>query len=85
MSLMTKDVWDILTTSKAPHPGLEFQPVEYETHIAVRLFRENFEEFSDPQREDLAVWIGSLVNRIRALGIPCYIEAVKSKEDKTGL
>lgn len=67
--------------SKPPHPNLRFQPVEYEDYIALRLFLTNFAEFSEPQRQDLATWIGSLVERIRAIGIPCYLEAVEDDPD----
>lgn len=81
MSLMTPEVWDILLKSKPPHRGLKFQPVEYEDYINIRLFLDNFADFSDPQREDLAMWIGSIVQRIRDLGIPCFIEALETEND----
>lgn len=83
MTLMKPEVWDILLNSKPPHPGFEFEPVEYDAWINIRIFLDNFAGFSDPQREDLAAWVGSLVKRIRDLGIPCYLEGVNSKEDKT--
>ena len=82
MTLMTERVWQILTTEKPPHPGLKFQPVEYQDYLNIRLFLDNFAEFSEPQRQDLAVWIGSLVQKIRDTGIPCYLEAVESEEVK---
>ena len=82
MSLMNDRVMTILLEEKPPHPGLKFQPVEYQDHLNITLFLDNFAEFSDPQRQDLAVWIGSLVQKIRDIGVPCYLEAVESEEVK---
>ena len=74
MTLMTRQIWQMLISQKPPHRGFEFQPVEYEDHIAIRVFLDNLAEYPEQQRQDLAVWIGSLVQKVRDLGCPCEIE-----------
>jgi hypothetical protein len=71
---MTQDAWTLLITSQPPHKGFKFQPVDEEDGLKLRVFLENLAEFPESQRQDLAVWIGSLCQKIRDMGIPCYIE-----------
>ena len=74
-SIITPEIWKILLDTKPPVPNFMFQPVEYTRHIGLRIFRENFEDFSDYQRELLAIWLAGIVKKIRDLGVPCYLEA----------
>ena len=69
----------MLIEQKPPHPGLKFQPIDYGDYMNIRLFLDNFAEFSEPKRQDLAFWIGELVKKVRDMGIPCYIEAWESE------
>lgn len=73
---MTKEIMGILMTSVPPHRGLEFQPIDYGDRIGIRLFTDNFEEFSVPQQQDLALWIFSLAQKIWDLGVPVEIERI---------
>lgn len=74
MTLMTKQIWQLIVSAAPPHPGFRFQPVEGDGYIGLKVFLENFANYSRPQQEDLAVWMGSLCKQIRDLGTPCFIE-----------
>lgn len=76
---MKDDAVKMLIQQMPPHPGFEFQPVDYGDYMNLRVFLDNFAGFSEPQRQDLAVWIGSLVKKVRDRGIPCYLEAWERK------
>lgn len=78
--LMTKEIWKTLLSARPPYPNFEFQPVEYDGYINLRVFTDNFAEFSQPQQESLALFIGMLVKRVRDLGVPCYIEKVPGRK-----
>jgi hypothetical protein len=81
--MINDEVMDILLNTVPPHKGFAFQPVDYGSYLGIRVFLDNFATFSDPQREDLATWIGfEIINKIRRLGIPCYLEAVETRGGK---
>lgn len=82
MNLMTPQIWSILKASVPPHRGFMFQPIECDGYIGLRVFLDNFADFSRPQQEDLALWIGSLCQQVRDLGTPCYIEGAENVKER---
>lgn len=57
-------------------PGLLIDLVEYddEDYIGLRLYRENFDGFSDPDRQKIAEWIGVVISTLSSHRIPAILE-----------
>lgn len=80
--LMTPRIWSLLVSAVPPHRGFKFQPVECDGYIGLRVFLDNFADFSEPQRQDLALWIGGLCSQVRDLGVPCFIEGAENEHER---
>jgi hypothetical protein len=74
VTLYTDEVKRIVKEIKAPYPNFIYDVVEYPRWLTLRMYRDNFELFSDPKRETLALWFGEQIARIQKTGIPCYAE-----------
>lgn len=51
--------------------------VEYDEHLALRLYRDNFETFDGIDKEFAAAQVAAAIYRVRQYGCPCYIECVE--------
>jgi len=80
--VISKEVWAIMMDTTPPSRDFIFQPVEYDTHIGIRLFRDNVSLFSEEIQEDITLWVAGVINKIRALGVPCYIEVFDKPKGK---
>lgn len=74
MNVMTLEIWDMLITAVPPHQGFMFMPKEGNGCLLLVVSLENLSNFSREQQEDLALWIGSLCQKVRNIGTPCFIE-----------
>lgn len=74
MTLYTAEVQRIVKGDKAPSPRFIYDVVEYPHWLTLRMYRDNFELFSDDQRVMLAEWFAGQIKKINGLGIPCYAE-----------
>lgn len=72
-SLYTDEIKGYLLNRKWPK-GLVVDSVEYDNHIALRLYRDNFETFDGVDKLSIAQLIGETINAIRNQGCPCYME-----------
>jgi hypothetical protein len=57
--------------------GLVVNVIEYDTHLALRLYRLNFEQFSAIDKLKISERVGEAINGVRNSGCPCYLEVVK--------
>lgn len=81
MTLYTDEIKQMLSELARTHTlprGLVFDVVEYEHHLALRLYRDNFETFDGVDKQQIANKIGDIILRIRQKGVPCYMEVEKS-------
>lgn len=75
-------VSDILSSNKAPYSGFRVDIVEYPKQtFAYRIYRENIEEFSDPQKLSLFEWIDGRLKAAKQLG-PVGLTIGLQVEDK---
>jgi hypothetical protein len=75
-SLYTDEVRAFLLSTKWPK-GLVINTVEYDTHIALRLYRDNFETFDGVDKLKISQLLGETINALRNQGCPCYLEVAK--------
>lgn len=76
-SQYTDEVKKLIHTIKPPYPGLILDVVEYEDYLALRVYRPNIEEFSEPQKVALAEHLYRLRDAVRATGAKCHLEGVE--------
>jgi hypothetical protein len=74
MTLYTEEIRRIVKGIKAPYPTFIYDVVEYPRWLTLRMYRDNFELFSDDHRVALAQWMMDQIKRINDTGIPCYLE-----------
>lgn len=75
-SLYTDEVKQIVRLPQWPDT-LAMEVVEYDTHLGLRLFRDNFETFDGVEKEVIAKTIGDVILKVRALGVPMYLEVAR--------
>lgn len=64
---------------KCPLPGFIVDVVEYpeRKYLALRVYRDNVESFSDPQKITLATWLYQVRDAMRETGPRVFIEGVE--------
>lgn len=72
-TLYPKDVQTYLRTRAWPR-GLIIEIEEYEENLQFILFRDNFNAFDAADREQIAQQVRQVMEKIRSLGIPIYME-----------
>lgn len=79
-SLYTESVRRVFKTIKPPVRGFIVDIVEYEQYnsLVLRVYRDNVESFSDPQKVTLAEYLYQLRDAIRDLGVTCNLEGVET-------
>jgi hypothetical protein len=75
-SLYTDEVRRVFKSIRPPLPGFIVDMTEYELrgYLALRVYRDNIESFSDGQKVMLAGYLYQLRDAIRDLGVQCHIE-----------
>ena len=73
MSLYTKEARAIVHES-APDRKFIVDVVEYPRWLALRIYVDNFSLLSEESQVLCAEWLSGQVQKIRDLGIPCYLE-----------
>lgn len=78
MSKYTNTVKRIFKTIKAPYPNFIVDIVEYPDYLALRIYKDNIESFSEPQKVALAEYLYKLRDAIRS-EVNCHFEGVKDE------
>lgn len=76
MSNYTPTVQRIFKTMKPPYNGFIVDAVEYSDHLALRVYKDNIESFSDNHKIALAEYLFRLRDAIR-YEVNCHIEGVE--------
>lgn len=58
--------------------GLQWEVVEYDDYLGFRFFRDNFNSFDGETKLYIAMLVKELMEKIRADGIPIYMEKMES-------
>lgn len=75
-SLFSDEIRMFIRTRDWPR-GLAYEVVEYEEHLSLRLFRDNFNAFDGEDRLQIAMMVKEVMEKIRKDGIPIYMEVAK--------
>lgn len=75
MSRYNSSVHRIFHEMKAPYPNFIVDIVEYKDYLALRVYKDNIESFSEPQKVALAEHLYKLRDAIRS-EVNCHIEGV---------
>lgn len=80
MSSYSDEVKKVFKTIRPPYPGFVVDMVEYEEsgELALRVYRDNVESFSQPQKVACAEYLYQLRDAIRQCGVKCHIEGVET-------
>ncbi|WMI33549.1 hypothetical protein SEA_PHREDRICK_179 [Streptomyces phage Phredrick] len=83
MSLYTPEVQKVFKTIKPPYPNFIVDMVEYQDYLALRVYKDNIESFSDNQKVALAEYLYQLRDAIRS-ECKCHIEGVENEPPSRG-
>lgn len=61
--------------------GLIIDVIEYEYHLGFRFYRDNFIQFDGEAQRQIASTVKEVMEKIRGLGIPCYMEKMERVAD----
>lgn len=75
MSKYTQEVQRIFKGFKPPFPNFIVDIAEYPDYIALRVYKDNIESFSEPQKVVLAEYLYQVRDAIRS-EVNCHIEGV---------
>jgi len=75
MSKYSTAVQRIFKTMKAPYQGFIVDIVEYPDYLALRVYKDNIESFSEDQKVALAEYLYRVRDAIRS-EVNCHIEGV---------
>lgn len=75
MSKYTPAVQKIFKTMQPPYQGFIVDIVEYPDYLALRVYKDNIESFSEPQKVALAEYLYRLRDAIKS-EVNCHIEGV---------
>lgn len=82
-TLYTDDVRYFVHNETSVLPkGFKFDVMEYFSHLAIVLYRDNFETFDGFDKQQIAMVIGNMINKIRQDGIPCTLEVDPSVHNR---
>jgi hypothetical protein len=76
MSWITPQVQEIIH-SQPPWPGFVFKVRHASDGVFLLISSEELGKFSKPKQDDLIAWILTMMNDIRKLHVPCYIQEWK--------
>lgn len=76
VNLYTEEVRKFIYSHKAELPkGLIIDTIEYDDHLALRLYRDNFDALDGVDRLRVTKVLHEVVAGIWAFGCPCTVEA----------
>lgn len=64
--------------------GLILDVVEYEDYLGFRFYRDNFIQFDGEAQRQIAATVKEVMEKIRGMGIPCYMEKLERTTDGRG-
>lgn len=76
MTLYSKEIKTYIRSRQWPG-GLVYEVVEYEEHLSLRFFRDNFNSFDGEDRLQIAMMVKEVMEKVRKDGIPIYMEVAK--------
>jgi hypothetical protein len=79
-TLYTPEVREFVRTRKWPK-GLIMDVIEYEDYLGFRFYRDNFIQFDGEAQRQIASTIKEVMEKIRGMGIPCYMEKMERVSD----
>lgn len=79
-SLYTDDIREFVNSRPWPR-GLIMDVVEYDDYLGFRFYRDNFIKFDGEAQRQIASQIKEVMEKIRGLGIPCYMEKMEKVSD----
>jgi hypothetical protein len=79
-TLYTPEVREFVRTRKWPR-GLIMDVIEYEDYLGFRFYRDNFIQFDGEAQRQIASTIKEVMEKIRGMGIPCYMEKMERVSD----
>jgi len=78
--LYTREVQEFVRTRAWPK-GLKLDVIEYEDYLGFRFYRDNFIQFDGEDQLQIANMVKEVMEKIRSLGIPCYMEKMEKVSD----
>lgn len=82
-TLYTPEIKEFVRTRAWPS-GLIMDVVEYEEYLGFRFYRDNFIQFDGEAQRQIASTVKEVMEKIRGLGIPCYMEKMERVADERG-
>lgn len=82
-TLYTPEIREFVRSRPWPK-GLIMNVVEQPTHLEFVFFRDNFITFDSDQQRQVAAVVKEVMEKIRGLGIPCYMEKMERVSDGRG-
>lgn len=79
-TLYTPEIRRFVRTRNWPK-GLVVDVIEYEEYLAFRFYRDNFIQFDGETQRHIASIVKEVMEKIRGLGIPCYMEKMEKVSD----
>jgi hypothetical protein len=73
MSLYTPNIKKIVRETRAPYRGLIVDVVEWPDYLELRVYKDNIESFSEPQKVALAEHLYRIRDAIRLTGTKCHL------------
>ena len=72
----TEEVQRVFKTIKAPYPNFIVDIVEHDkrNYLELRVYRDNIESFSQPQKVAIAEYLYQLRDAIRQCNVRCHIQ-----------
>jgi len=74
VSLYNDNVRRIFKTTKCPYRGFVVDMVEHDDYLELRVYKDNIESFSEPQKLGLSEYLYLLRDAIRLTGVKCHIQ-----------
>ncbi len=85
MTLYTPEVRNFIRTRAWPK-GLVMDVIEYDYHLGLRFYRDNFITFDGEEQRQIASMVKETMEKIRGMGIPIYMEKLERVSDgRSGL
>lgn len=79
-TLYTPEVKEFVHTRKWPK-GLQLDVIEYPDYLGFRFYRDNFIQFDGEDQLQIANMVKEVMEKIRSMGIPCYMEKMEKVSD----
>lgn len=79
-TLYTPEIKALVRSAQWPK-NLVMDVIEYPYYLGFRFYRDNFVTFSREDQVQIAATIKQLMETIRGMGIPCYMEKMEKVSD----